>query len=189
MSILLRPKTDAAEAQLTTIRSAVAVRRALFRTAHVDAKIKWVNDVYYNNKKVCGILTEAAMDFESGGVDYLVTGIGINCTTREEQFPEDVRAVAGSVNLRDATRAELAAAVIEEFFALQNVSQRELIAEYKRYSMITGKRITFERGGRTYTATAADINESGNLVVRFDSGETETLYSGEVHIMKDFLNQ
>ncbi len=189
MSILLRPEGDVSEAQLATIRAAVAVRRALFAAAGIESEIKWVNDVYYKKKKVCGILTEAAMDFESGGVDYLVTGIGINCTTKESQFPEEMRDVAGSVELHGASRAQLAAAVISEFLKLQSTPRRELIDEYRRHSMIIGKKISFERGGITYTALAADINESGNLVVRFPDGSEQTLNSGEVHILKDFLKE
>ncbi|MBQ3378515.1 MAG: biotin--[Clostridia bacterium] len=188
MSILLRPKGSFNDAQLATIRAAVAVRRALFNTVGIESEIKWVNDVYYKNKKVCGILTEAAMDFESQGVDYLVTGIGINCTTKEEQFPYDVRSVAGSIELKNATRAELAACVIKEFLDLQSVPSGELINEYRSCSMMMGKRISFERAGRTYIATAVDINDSGNLVVRFPEGEKETLYSGEVHILKGFIS-
>lgn len=187
MSILLRPEGDIEDAQLTTVRSAVAVCRALSRVGGVFAKIKWVNDVYYNNKKVCGILTEASLDFEGGGIEYMITGIGINCTTKDEEFPEDVREIAGSINLTNASRSQLAAAVIEELLDLCDTPHDEVVAEYKERSMMIGKFISYTKSGKTYRAKVLDINGYGNLVVELLSGEIDTLFSGEVSILKDFL--
>ena len=57
----------------------------------------WVNDLYYNGKKVCGILTEAGADIESGQLEWLVVGIGLNLTSRPEDWPEELRPIAGSL--------------------------------------------------------------------------------------------
>ena len=69
MSLLLRPCMEAQRATLVTTSAAVAVAEAIERLAGEAAQIKWVNDVLFHGRKVCGILTEAGMDFESGMID------------------------------------------------------------------------------------------------------------------------
>ena len=70
LSLVLRPGLPMTEAQAVTISAAVAVCRAVKRLCGLDLGIKWVNDLYYNGKKVCGILTEAGADIESGQPVY-----------------------------------------------------------------------------------------------------------------------
>ena len=80
-SVVLRPPLPAANAQTATIGAAVAVCRAVQMLCGLELAIKWVNDLYYRGKKVCGILTEAGTDLESGQLEWLVVGIGLNLTT------------------------------------------------------------------------------------------------------------
>ena len=78
LSLLLRPKLSAQDALLLTTCAAAAVALAIEACAGVEAQIKWVNDVFCRGKKVCGILTEAALDLESGGLQYAIVGMGVN---------------------------------------------------------------------------------------------------------------
>ena len=87
-SVLLRPEMPAANAQSATISAAVAVCRAVKKLCGLDLAIKWVNDLYYKGKKVCGILTEAGTDLESGRLEWLVVGIGLNLTSTAADWPE-----------------------------------------------------------------------------------------------------
>mgnify|MGYP002247659084 CR=1 FL=1 len=85
--MVLRPPLPAANAQTATIGAAVAVCRAVQMLCGLELAIKWVNDLYYKGKKVCGILTEAGTDLESGQLEWLVVGIGLNLTATAEDFP------------------------------------------------------------------------------------------------------
>ena len=78
MSIVLRPDRTLKEGLLITTAAATAVCRAVKKICGIDLGIKWVNDLYLHNKKVCGILTEAVTDFESGNIEFAVVGIGLN---------------------------------------------------------------------------------------------------------------
>ena len=78
LSVILKPRGSLKESLLLTAEAAVAVYKAVLRTTGISLGIKWVNDLYYNEKKVCGILTEAVTDFESGDIDFAVVGIGLN---------------------------------------------------------------------------------------------------------------
>lgn len=96
-SVVLRPPLPAANAQTATIGAAVAVCRAVQTLCGLELAIKWVNDLYYKGKKVCGILTEAGTDLESGQLEWLVVGIGLNLTATAEDFPPELTAKAGSL--------------------------------------------------------------------------------------------
>ena len=80
-----------------TTLAAVSVCRAIENKTDKEPKIKWVNDIFLDGKKICGILTEAVSDVETGMIDSLVLGIGVNVTTSPEAFSEEVRKVAGSL--------------------------------------------------------------------------------------------
>lgn len=97
LSLLLRPDLSAADAQTVTIGAAVAVARAVKALCGLELSIKWVNDLYYQGRKVCGILTEAGTDIESGQLEWLVVGIGLNLTTSPADWPEELARTAGSL--------------------------------------------------------------------------------------------
>ena len=94
-SVLLRPEMPAANAQTATISAAVAVCRAVKKLCGLELAVKWVNDLYYQGRKVCGILTEAGTDLESGQLEWLVVGIGLNLTSTAADWPEELARKAG----------------------------------------------------------------------------------------------
>lgn len=97
MSFILKPRFDASKAVLITTAASVAVCRAIEKVTGVSCFIKWVNDIYADGKKVCGILTEAVTDFETGQIEHIVLGIGINYGTASGEFPEELAGIAGSL--------------------------------------------------------------------------------------------
>ena len=88
ISIIVRPDFDLTKSVHVTSAASVAVAESIESICGMDAKIKWVNDIYADNKKVCGILTEGITDFETGQIESLVIGIGVNTTIKD--FPEDL---------------------------------------------------------------------------------------------------
>lgn len=186
LSILLRPRLSAEGSLFITTAAAVAVAEAVEEVADVEAQIKWVNDVYVGGKKVCGILTEASVDFESGGLHWAVLGIGINITEPEGGFPPALREIAAAVfpGKRPApVRSRLAAAVIRRFFAYYaDLGSASFLAEYRRRSFLDGRRVSFALGNERFSGVAAGIDEKARLVVRLDSGETRAFSAGEVSL-------
>lgn len=185
MSVVLRPKFSAADTLFITTSAAVAVCEAIERVSGEKCSVKWVNDVYMRGKKVCGILTEASFNVESGGLDYAVVGIGIN--VKECAFPPELESVATSVFRRGEylpeTRAKLAAALLESFRRYYDaIPERSFYAEYKRRSFILGKRVSVSSGSVTGEGVAAGLDENCFLEVRFDNGEVKKLSSGEVSV-------
>ena len=97
LSLVLRVPVPASEALGVTVGAAVAVARAVQKLCGIELGIKWVNDLYYQGKKVCGILTEAGTSVESGLLEWLVVGIGLNLTTTPADWPEELARTAGSL--------------------------------------------------------------------------------------------
>ncbi len=191
MSFILRPNLTNDNSVLITTAAAVAVARAIEQVTQIHAEIKWVNDIYINGKKVCGILTEALTDFESGNIESIILGIGINFNTAVSAFPKSVQNKVGSLFIEkpaNITRNQVAAAVIHHVMTIcKDLQNRLFIAEYKNRSIILGKEIEVIRGYTSETAVAIDITENGGLVIKKPNGFTETLNSAEISIRGNFF--
>lgn len=190
MSVILHPDLKADKCAQVTTLAAVAVCKAVEKLFNVSPKIKWVNDILLDNKKVCGILTEAVTDFESGNVDFVVVGIGINVKTKD--FPAELKNKAGSL-LQNGTeinvpRNRLIAEILNEFFdMLPGLGSGLIIDEYKKRCVVIGREIKFQNGDKTVSAKAVDIDNLGGLIIRLLNGERQTLTAGEI-IMTDLYS-
>lgn len=184
ISFVLRPSLSAERAVMITSMAAVAVARAMERVADVKASIKWVNDVYLGTKKACGILCEAGLDFESGQMQYVVAGIGVNVGRMD--FPPELREIATSISNecgRDISRSRFCAELINEMNALYpQLESGAFMAENRARSNVIGRDIVVLRGEERYPATAVDIDDRGNLLVRREDGSEAVLQSGEISV-------
>ena len=162
-----------------TSRTAVAVCRALTGVYSVFPRIKWVNDILLNGKKIAGILSEFVSDSCSGD-SAVVIGIGINLST--EVFPDAISNTAGSVGNTDIPRSAAAAAVAEELILLLNDADPSYLDEYRSLSCVLGNRITYERTGTVYCGTAVSIDPDAALVVLRNDGITDVLNTGEITV-------
>ena len=180
-SVLLRPEVPAASAQTATIGAAVAVCRAVKALCGLELSIKWVNDLYYQSKKVCGILTEAGTDLESGRLEWLVVGIGLNLTSTAADWPPELAVKAGSLypgGPAPVSRAALAGAIARELLAL--CPAFDCLDEYRARCFVPGHWVTVCAETETYAAKALAIDDEGRLVVQRENGRREALRCGEV---------
>ena len=184
MSIVLRPAFPPAQALLITTAAAVAVAQALEQLGCPDPAIKWVNDVYSGGKKVCGILTEGAFDFESGRFRYAVLGIGINLSAPAGGFPGELRERAGAAFAAgEPLKNRLAAAVIDNFARFYAaLPEKPHLALYRQRSMLTGKTVLIPGPKGERTAQALGIDDDFRLLVASPDGTREALSSGEVSV-------
>ena len=179
MSMLIRPEFSVEDSLFITSMTSVATARAIESVTNVKCGIKWVNDIYIGEKKVSGILCEGSFDHDAHKVNYIVVGIGINITTPESQFPEELRHIATSLGSEDI-KEQLMRAVCREFFELYDrLPEKDYLTEYKERSVLMGKRIEV-LGNNPFFAKVLDIDDSCRLVVEDDRGAIHTLSSGEV---------
>lgn len=182
MSIIIKPSMDIEEVAFSTILSVVAVSRAIRKFTDESLDVKWVNDIYIKGKKVCGILTELISDIESGAVDFIVVGVGLNLNTSANDFPEEVRNIAGSLKISGVNRNKMIAEISMQIMDLfENFKTERIIEEYKEQQLLLGKNIRYEKNGDIIEGIAKDIDPFGGLVVDV-KGKDVVLRSGEVSV-------
>lgn len=186
LSLLLRPKNYLPEqAMNVTTMAAVAVCEAIEEVAGKDARIKWVNDVYIGHRKVCGILTEGSFNLENGSLDYVVLGVGMNAYQPEGGFPGDIADRAGAIfheRVSDG-KNRLAAAFLNHFMAYYRGEVPGGYGDkYRAKSMVIGHDIEVISSQGQRSAYALDVDKDCRLIVRYEDGSIERLFSGEISI-------
>ena len=179
-SLVTRPQTSLQNAVTATTAAATAVCKAIEKLTDKKPKIKWVNDVYLDGEKICGILTEAVTDFETGTVDSVIIGIGINIKTSD--FPNDIEG-AGCLDA-EINRSRLVAEIVNELLEISAGDHRRFIDYYRSHSLVIGQKIKFIENGKITPATAVEIDDRGGLTVRLENGVLKTLRSGEISIRR-----
>ncbi len=178
-SLLYESDASPADAVTVTGAAAVAVTRAIRDLTGRQAMIKWVNDIYLDGKKICGILAESI--FSADAPTRYILGIGVNLSTTE--FPEALSDVAGSLMENRVSRAELLAKILHGLHSfLLDPTDRSWLEDYRRYSAVIGKRVTWTRDGNTEQGLALDIDGDGGLSVLSDTGVRHTLRTGEISL-------
>ncbi len=192
MSLLLKPKIKPEDAVQITTAAAVSVCKALEHLGVYNSRIKWVNDIYISNKKVCGILTESSFNSVGGMLDFAILGVGINIYEAQEGFPDEIKDIAGAVfsQRKENLRNKFIAEFINEFFEYYNsLSSKKHMKEYKEKSFVLGKNIDIIQGENIRNGKAIDIDENCNLIVELPDGNVEKLYSGEISVKVKHFHQ
>lgn len=185
LSVILEPKGTLEGSLLITTAAATAVYKAVKEVCGVKLGIKWVNDLYKDNRKVCGILTEAVTDFESGNIEFAIVGIGLNLYVEQEQFPKELQKIAGGIyedeqSSRTADRNRLAAQIVN--YLLEETRELKLSEEYVEHNIVPGNEITITDNKSSRSARALAICPDGKLLVQETDGTQSKLAFGEISI-------
>lgn len=163
---------DFQQVSLITVAAAVAVSSAIESLTGIKADVKWVNDLYLDGKKICGILAETVITAD-GKIKAVVVGIGVNLRS---DFPDDLKDKAGAIDC-DVNR--LAALVADNLIDLTSSSDTAFIREYNRRLNIMGKEIIFIDNNAERHGIALGVREEGCLEVQASSGESVFLYGSD----------
>ncbi|NGQ94537.1 biotin--[acetyl-CoA-carboxylase] ligase [Brevibacillus sp. SYP-B805] len=185
MSLIIRPSMPLAKAPQLTLLTAVSLAKAIQATYDLTVQIKWPNDLLYEGKKFCGILTE--LNAESDRINYLVIGIGINVNTVESDFPEELKAVATSLRIasgKTVKRAELIQSFCRQFETeyehyLAHGFERTR-AEWESLSMSLGRMVTVRTIHTTLEGKAVGLDPEGVLIVQDAAGRQHKVYSADI---------
>ena len=188
MSLLVRRPIPAQQAVRMTAAAAVATAQAIEELSGRCADIKWVNDIFLDGKKVCGILVEGALAQDAPQQAYAVIGIGVNVLQPKNDFPADIAQTATAMfsSAQDAAgmRARLAAEILNRLATYLSVlEERPFLSEYRRRSILPGREINILQGDGSRRAVAIGIDDEFRLLVRYENGEETALNSGEVSVV------
>ncbi len=179
MSLLIKADELENDIVCVTTATAVCVADAIKKLCSIQPKIKWVNDIYIDNKKVCGILTEAVTNPDTMKIEYLVIGIGVNIGVTK--FPDDIKDIATSLSAK-TDKNKLCAYITDNIVQeLSRISERSFIEKYKELCFVLNKEITYTENDIKRTATAIDIDNNGGLIIKTEEG-AKTLSTGEITV-------
>lgn len=187
MSIVLKPQLPPSEVAKLTLIGAAAVSKALEEIG-IESYIKWPNDIIVQGKKICGILTE--MSCELNMINYVIMGIGINVNLENKDFSKELVDKATSLKEiigHSVDRKKLLGAILNHFEDLyipfKNAGDiSKVINISKEKSILIGKKIRIIQGETERTGKALDIDEEGRLIVEYEDGTVDSIFSGEVSI-------
>jgi len=91
---IILPKSKIEDLQTLTILAAFIVAKIIKENFDLETFIKLPNDIYINQKKVGGILTENILGRK---VKFSIMGIGLN--TNIDKFPKDLENIATSLKI------------------------------------------------------------------------------------------
>lgn len=194
LSIIYSPEEGISEPSKITAYSAVAVSRAVKKLYNIETQIKWINDIFYNSKKISGILTEGFTNFESGIIESAVIGIGINIAENPTQFTDDVAKIAGALfpentNSKAFSRCELASEIAAQVYNVLSENPKSVLDEYRNRSFLIGRNLqvypVIGNEKASYRAKAIAIDDDFSLMVQLEDGSFKTLGSGEVSLKSD----
>lgn len=185
-SLLLRPNNiDAFDAIKITTIAAVGVCRAIEKVSDKKACIKWVNDIFIDNKKVSGILTEASFDIENSQLKYVIVGIGINVYKPQNNFNSNLKDVATYIfeDKQNDIKNSLIASFLEEFYKIyERLPDNDYIKEYKKRSFIIGQDVYLLKNNQKIKVHVLDIDDNCYLKIQNENKKIEKVNSGEVSV-------
>ncbi len=188
MSIILRPEMEANKCVDVTALAAVAVSDAIESTSQKETQIKWINDIYIEEKKVSGILTEASFSGDGKSLDYVICGIGVNILPPQNGFDDEIKNIAGAIFENEAPseyKEKLCANIIDSFITYyKKLPQKAYMEKYKSKSSIIGKNVNVYRGSEVISGVALDINDNAELVVKKENGTMCVFNSGEARVRR-----
>lgn len=187
VSILLRPVGHFAQnPSILTCLTAVAVCEAIQQLWHKSAQIKWVNDIFMDSKKICGILTEASFSLENHQIDWVVIGAGINLYPPKGGFPPELSDIATSILEKSCGNGknQMAAAFLNQLMLhYYHSTPEEIIQKYRQYNCVIGKQVNILLPNQqNITVLAKDITSNGHLQIEYPDGTQEVIAAGEVSL-------
>lgn len=170
--------------------TATAIDEVVFN-GEDTTKIKWVNDIFYNNKKVAGILSEACNFIEDEASNYVIIGFGINVYEPEEGFPKNIKKTAGALLPNSQSNSSIRSALVTSIatnlikFSTNNTA---CLKTYRNKSMLIGcyvsiNNFTEDKKIKNYPRVTG-INSKYHLLIEYDDGKKGELSSGEVSVTK-----
>lgn len=188
-SVLLKPEIELQDITLITVCAACAVCRAVDKICGVQTDIKWVNDIFLEGRKLCGILSEAFISAELRKVDGVVVGIGINTGVVDAAVKEiavSLLEITGRRGLRNRLLAEILNQLEEIYFNFTlRHKKEEILAAYRERLLFMGEQVEMSEGGKRYTASVRGIDGNGALRVCTREGNEHSVISGEIIISKN----
>ena len=185
-SLYLNPRIYIEQLPRLKLCAALAVAECLESDYQIETKIRWPNDIMVSEKKLCGILTETAVEQETGQVEWIVVGIGVH--VGQLSFPPKASNKLISMAMLGVSktlRAQLIAGILNRFDYLYRAKgflshSQELIERYQKRLLFVGRECEWKSGDEIFRATLLGVEPDGQLAVRLADNTIRALSTGEI---------
>jgi len=189
-TVILKPTLFPENISIVTLAAAVAVASSVREYTGIEAEIKWPNDILIHGRKIGGILVE--MKSMGERIDLLNIGIGLNVNMQLDTIPEDIRPFTTSLKTESKTdidRCSLLNVILRQleqiYKMILNGDKQTLINEWIQLNCTIGKEVSVQSQNSTIRGVADSVNDNGELRIRLESGNIETVNAGELKILTD----
>ncbi|MDP0493661.1 MAG: biotin--[acetyl-CoA-carboxylase] ligase [Fusobacterium sp. JB021] len=185
MSIVLKENIFSDSLKLLSLGTVLAIMKSIEKVVGIKPETNW-NEIFLKGKKVCGILTECNIEFETGKIEDVIIGIGLNANN--SSFPNYVSEEVSSLKIilgEEVNRKEIICSILEEFENINCkqkyiLNRKEMIEEYSKYLNIINKKVEIKYKDRIIVGIVEKINKNGGLVIIKETGRKEILYKGTI---------
>lgn len=187
LSLVLQPhQINIEDTPLYTLLAASSMAKALDPYLESPIQIKWINDLFYKQGKVAGILCESIMDLETQSISSLIIGIGLNLAGDFSKQDPTIQSVAGTLFGQTLPASLNQNQLLTDFlthFALghQNLPDGDFLKDYQKRLLGLNQQVYYEKSGQRHEGIIRGINSKGNLLVEDFQGDTHLLLAGEIH--------
>ena len=186
LSLMLKPTRPMTEISQLSLVAGLATVEAIQRVTNLFCAIRWPNDLLLAGKKVAGILVEIRSGLRAQGSLYAVIGIGINVAVDPRELPEIATSLRAAGASADPYR--LTGELCRRFAAWYDVWTRDGFGPIREalrpWIGIFGQPVHIAAGAERFEGTASDLDDSGRLLVRLDSGIIRHFDMGEVTLLR-----
>lgn len=187
MSIILKPDIPTDKLQYLTLITGISLSKTINEKFNLDSKIKWPNDVYINDKKISGILTEGHITKQS--IDYLILGIGVNINNTKSDLNKDLQKKASSLKDELGYNIDIIDFLNKFLLNLENYYQiltnhefSRILTDWRKLTNTLGKIVEVKQTNTTFIGEAYDIGEDGSLIIKEENGKFRTIIAGDCSI-------
>lgn len=185
LSILLRPHFESTYTSLLPMATSLALAVAIEKKLKINTKLKWPNDLTINDRKVAGILIDAAI--ESNKIDYLIIGVGINFKIKPDVISKLVKDQKYGITTLTEKDQDNPVELIQQFlFELEQIynliisgKTKEIRKEWIKRSSTIGKDMTVTTTTEVLKGRAAGIDKTGALLLS-RRGKVQRILAGDI---------
>jgi BirA family biotin operon repressor/biotin-[acetyl-CoA-carboxylase] ligase len=180
-SVILYPNIPPQQAMYVTMTGSISVVQGINEVTGLNPKIKWPNDLLYNGKKICGILTE--LDAEMDKINYSILGIGINVNNKIDIELKNSACSLGDVLNSKVSILFLLKSIIRyldfNYTKLLNGDLGYIRKLWLSYADIIGRNVRVKGEKSIIEGTIVDISNNGSLILDVDDKNIEII-SGDI---------
>lgn len=178
-TLVIKPDIHPINAPRYVIMSCLAVHDALSKIG-IKTGLKWPNDVYFGDKKLCGILIENFSDFDK--ITSLMLGIGLNVNNNVSGIDKAIS--VKNILQKEANCNAICAEIIKSFFDIEKVYLEQgfdpIKKKYLLNSITIGKKVKISKEGGFIEGYAEGINDNGFLILNSENFDNKLIFSGDV---------